>query len=104
MANCVHCGKIIEQQGNRPKLYCSDKCRKAFNRKAGIVNPDIQSGQSVNPDSSTGSTCTSFETLPKDVQEDIDRLTAWCESKGIEDDRQARIDRAIHYQCCVRAG
>lgn len=52
----------------------------------------------------TGSTCDSFETLPLDVQQDIDRLTAWCEQKAIADDRAARIQRAIHYQQYVRAG
>src|SRR4030042_3579615 len=50
------------------------------------------------PPAVTGSICNSFETLPGDVQDSIDSLSRWCELKGIEDDRRARIDRAIHYQ------
>jgi hypothetical protein len=30
--NCLNCGKEIKSKGNRPKLYCSESCRKAHKR------------------------------------------------------------------------
>ena len=32
MSECKQCDKGIESTGNRPKVFCSDKCRMAFNR------------------------------------------------------------------------
>jgi len=61
--------------------------------------PAIPAGGEPGP---TGSTCHNFETLPAGVRAEIDSLTTWCKLKGIEDDRDARIARAIHYQRDVR--
>ena len=58
------------------------------------------------PLSPTGSTCNSFETLPKDVRADIDRLSP-AEGEGAGPPGVTRADRianAIHYQQYVRAG
>ena len=41
---CINCGKEIESKGNKPKQYCSDKCRKAHNRSI-RTEVDVQSGQ-----------------------------------------------------------
>jgi hypothetical protein len=30
--NCLNCNKPISSEGTKPKLYCSDKCRKAYKR------------------------------------------------------------------------
>ena len=30
---CLNCERIIKQTGNRKRLFCDDKCRKAHNRK-----------------------------------------------------------------------
>ena len=64
---CKRCNKQIEQKGNKQKLFCSDRCRKAYNRS--IINktiPDksyadksyadtvIQSGQSYADKPNTG--------------------------------------------------
>ena len=32
MSECKQCCKGIESTGNRPKVFCSDRCRMAFNR------------------------------------------------------------------------
>lgn len=38
MAKCLNCGKEVAQTpGKRAKIYCNDKCRMAFYRKAHIV-------------------------------------------------------------------
>lgn len=71
----------------------------------GITEPQVSqgiTGQGVTYP--TGSTCNSFETLPLDVQQNIERVNAWCKQRDIEDSKSKRIQRAIHYQQYVRAG
>jgi len=89
MAKCLNCGKELEQTGNRPKLYCSDKCKVAFHRGASIVTNEtspIVTGEYK-----------TFDDLPEDIQDEINHLTTWCAAKGIEDDRNLRIKRALDY-------
>lgn len=85
-----------------PKKLTKEQMQKyQQNRRAWLksVNPDVKPvkpivkpSESVKPD------------ILVDVQQDINNLTAWCEQKGIQDDWQARIANAIHYQQYVRAG
>jgi len=42
--------------------------------------------------------------LPVDVRAEIESISAWCEQSSIEDNKQARIQQAIHYQQHIRAG
>ena len=38
---CLGCGKDVISAGTKPKLYCSDACRKAFSRKS-IKNAELR--------------------------------------------------------------
>lgn len=39
---CIQCDNQIEQIGTKPKLYCSDACRKAYKRANGQMETDKQ--------------------------------------------------------------
>ena len=62
MRECKQCGKGIESTGNRPKVFCSDRCRVAFNRTSqseqSKANIQSEQGGTIGPveerSSSTG--------------------------------------------------
>jgi len=92
MANCVNCGIEVEQQGNRPKLYCSARCKTAFRRKGSIVtlietNPIVTSkNASIVTDVPKGYIKDAAGTLHKIDYEGRRKtqklLDGWAEGKG----------------------
>ena len=32
-AKCLYCSELVGGEGTKPKLYCSDRCRKAYKRR-----------------------------------------------------------------------
>ena len=47
MMRCLNCGKVVEQAGNRPRLYCDDRCRMAYKRLSEQSYPNTLSGQAL---------------------------------------------------------
>jgi len=82
---CMQCLEPFE--GRIDALYCSAKCRVTAkrNREKIVVTDNAKCNMT-------------FKDLSKRVQTEINGMTNWCKMKGIEDDREARIKRAIHYQ------
>lgn len=39
---CLNCGKVVEQAGNRPRLYCDDKCKQAAYRNRTVISVTAQ--------------------------------------------------------------
>ncbi len=68
--NCKHCNKeLIQVQGKESKVFCSDRCRKAYNRK---LTSDTTSDKSTADNSEQAtSDITTQETSC------IDNSTAW---------------------------
>ena len=123
---CQHCQSEFTAKRSTAR-YCSAKCRVAASRSVTdepvSVTESVTVSDGVTPEpvtvtlpeipgvkplglplTPTGSTCSSFQDLPKGVRLGIDSLTVWCEAKGIAFDRDAQIERAIHYQRYVKAG
>ena len=92
MSKCKNCGKEYEGKGRSE--YCSNTCKQAFyrNRLKGIDDRNVTIAETK------AVTIESYEDLPLDVREEINRMTAWCETRGVEDDRATRIKKALHYQ------
>lgn len=116
MANCRQCGNVLESMvGKESKIYCSDACRKTWNRQHRTeATPDKPTPDTlvmVTPDTTEqtperraykrGKDIKCFEDLPADIQEDIVLMSA---SKAGNDEvmyqqeRANRTERAIEYQ------
>lgn len=96
MANlCVNCGAQVESKGTKPKMYCSDKCK----RTAEMVETEQTNKREPSKlQTNIPKRTKTFTDLPLDVQQELDGMMAWCKSRGVEDDRNARIERALHEQ------
>jgi len=51
----MYCGVDVASEGTKPKLYCSDRCRKAYKRRA--EQTDIQSKRTQQTDKVKGGQC-----------------------------------------------
>ena len=94
---CMNCSNELTGKQQR---YCSDRCRMAFARTAKLVEPEPEQVKSeqIQPEQTEPEHSKTFEDLPEDVRLEINELTAWCAGKGIEDDRDLRIKRALACQ------
>jgi hypothetical protein len=55
MAKCVNCGaEVARTEGKRARLYCNDACKKAFARKARLVDNGTKTISGHNRDGITG--------------------------------------------------
>lgn len=55
MAKCMYCSEQIESIGTKPKKYCSDRCRMAYNRRTEQTNRQSKRTEQTNKVS--GGTC-----------------------------------------------
>lgn len=116
MANCKQCGDVLEVvAGKEPKIYCSDACRKTYNRQHRTpptpdettpdtpikLTPDTMQQTPERQVYKRGKDIKSFEDLPLDVQADIELMSvdkANGDDAVYEQEHKDRTERAIRYQ------
>ncbi len=94
MAECKNCGKEVHTIGTKPRMFCSDRCRKAFSRQE--QTDRIANGQEQTDKPKRGLDIKCFLDLPLDVQQTIERLCPDVAKDHAE--RCKRTAAAINYQ------
>jgi len=84
-----------QRRRNKEKGMTPGMTNSGYDALGMTISDEIKAMLPPVPEVKTGKT---FDDLPLDVQHKIDSIGAWCVDKGIEDDRGARIARALHYQ------